>query len=507
MGDNDADTNKEMVQLSVVEAAVRFRDGTLTPSELTEAYLSAIKGRNPRLNAYLEVFSERARAEAAEADKRFEEDEPRGLLDGMPVAVKDNILIAGTRTTAGSKILEPYIASYDATVIARLKKEGVVFLGKTNLDEFAMGSSTEHSAFGATRNPHDENRVPGGSSGGSAAAAGAHLCAAALGSDTGGSIRQPAAFCGVVGLKPTYGTVSRSGLIAMASSLDQIGPMTKTVEDAEVLFAAIAGRDNLDATAHASQGQFQIPDSESEIPKLRIGLPKEYFGEGLDDRIRKRVTEAVEALQEQGATVKEVSLPHAPYALAVYYLIMPSEASSNLARFDGIRYGSSTLRVERGNTRKRDAETREKKFQDFWDVYFETRRQYFGDEPKRRIMLGTFALSSGYYEAYYARAQKVRALIKKDFDTVFDEVDVLVAPTSPVLPFRFGERSDDPLAMYLADIYTVSANLAGIPAMSVPFGRVKEDGKELPVGVQLMAKPFAEPTLFAAGKALETAQA
>lgn len=513
---------EDPTKLSVTEAAVHFRDGALKPSELTEAYLAAIESQNPELNAYLDVFADDAREAAKRADARFAEDAPRGPLDGIPLAVKDNILIAGKRATAGSKILEPYVASYDATAVARLRAAGAIFLGKTNLDEFAMGSSTENSAFGPAKNPIDPARVPGGSSGGSAVAVAADLASAALGSETGGSVRQPAAFCGVVGLKPTYGSVSRSGLIAMASSLDQIGPFGKTVEDVELLFSEISGHDPLDATTHpepefrrggtrfgVAPHRVDEGNSGAGHPRnLRIGLPKEYFGEGLDDRIRKEVMRAVDSLRVQGAQVREVSLPYSPYALAVYYLVMPSEVSANLARFDGIRYGASLLRE---TTRRQlqhaasaDAKQRENVV-NFWDVYFETRRKFFGDEPKRRILVGTFALSSGYYDAYYARAQKVRALIKRDFDRVFQEVDVLVTPTSPTLPFRFGERTQDPVSMYLADIYTVSANIAGIPALSVPFGAVEDEEKLFPVGVQLMAQAFAEPLLFSVGKLLESA--
>ncbi|OHA48673.1 MAG: glutaminyl-tRNA synthase (glutamine-hydrolyzing) subunit A [Candidatus Terrybacteria bacterium RIFCSPLOWO2_01_FULL_58_14] len=498
-------------KLTITEAAVRFREGTLTPSALTEAHLAAIAQRDGDIHAYLSVFADEARKDAAAADRRFREGAAGSALDGMPIAVKDNILVSGKPATAGSRILESYVASYDATVIAKLKAEGAIILGKTNLDEFAMGASTEHSAFGPTRNPRDLTRVPGGSSGGSAAAVAADLCAAALGSDTGGSVRQPAAFCGVTGLKPTYGRVSRSGLIAMASSLDQIGPLAKCTEDAEIVFNAIAGHDPLDATTHEKP---PIPNSpwpgrQSSISGLRVGLPKEYFGEGLDPRIRESAERASEALRKEGATISEVSLPHTPHALAVYYLLMPSEVSANLARFDGIRYGASILRDSRPTPYR--AEGSGSGFQipdsrkDFWDVYFETRRQFFGDEVKRRIMLGTFALSSGYYDAYYGRAQQVRALIQRDFTRVFTDVDVLLTPTSPVLPFRFGERLEDPLAMYLADIYTVSANLAGVPGLVLPFGAVEEDGRMLPVGLQLMGAPFAENTLFSVGKALEAA--
>ena len=480
----------ELAKLSIKETAEGFRKKEFTPSELTAACLGEIEKKNPKLNAYLEVFSEDAHAQAKEADERFAADSPKSPIDGIPVAIKDNMLVLGKRCTAGSKILEPYIASYDATVVVWLKKAGAIILGKTNLDEFAMGSSTEHSAFGPTRNPVDTDRVPGGSSGGSAAAVAAHFCTAAFGSDTGGSIRQPAAFCGVVGLKPTYGRVSRSGLIAMASSLDQIGPFTKTIEDSSLLFSTIAGHDSLDPTTHPD-AVFSHEWLQEGISGMRIGIPKEYFGEGLDPQIRSIIEGLIAKLGSEGAEVVDISLPHAPLGLAVYYLIMPSEVSANLARFDGIRYGSSVLRNSKSETRNQK--------QNLWDVYFDTRREYFGEEARRRIMLGTFALSSGYYDAYYARAQKVRAHIKNDFDIAFQSVDAVLTPTSPVLPFRFGERAHDPLAMYLADIYTVSVNLAGVPAISIPAGYVNH----LPVGVQLIAKPFNEAVLFQAGRAIE----
>ena len=460
----------ELNTLTITEAAQGLRAGTFTSRDIVEACLAAISQKDGEINAYLDVFRDDAQAQADAADERFASGSFKSMLDGIPFAIKDNMLISGKRCTAGSKILEQYHASYNATVVENLYEAGAVFLGKTNLDEFAMGSSTEHSAFGPTHNPSDTSRVPGGSSGGSA------------GSDTGGSIRQPASFCGIVGLKPTYGRVSRSGLIAMASSLDQIGPMTKTVEDSATLFAFLAGQDPRDATTHP-QAQFVLSNhDDTEISGLRIGLPKEYFGEGLDEAVRQIVQERIRGLEEKGAHIVEVSLPHAPAGLAAYYVIMPSEVSANLARFDGIRYGSSTLQAE-----------------GLWEVYFQTRKQYFGDEVQRRIMLGTFALSAGYYDAFYLKAQKIRARIQEDFHAAFEAVDVIITPTSPILPFRFGERTTDPLAMYLADIYTVSANLAGIPALSAPAGVVNG----LPVGVQIMGKAFDEETLFRAGKAIE----
>lgn len=473
--------------LSATALALKYREGSLKPSEVTDALLDKIAGEDEAIGAFLDVHVEQARAAALAADKRFTDGSPLGPLDGVPVAVKDNINIHGTFTTAGSKILEGYTASFDAGVIAKLKTGGAVLLGKTNMDEFAMGSSTEHSAYQKTKNPLDPKRVPGGSSGGSAAAVAANFAPLALGSDTGGSIRQPAAFCGVVGMKPTYGRVSRSGLIAMASSLDQIGPFARTVEDAELLFDEIQGHDPHDATTHRD-----IPErgGDTAMKGLKVGLPKEYFGEGLDQRIKAEVDGVVEVLKGQGAVVSEVSLPHAQSALATYYIIMPSEASSNLARFDGIRYQKSVLDVEAFAG-------------DFWDVYRQS-KEHFGPEVKRRIMLGTFALSSGYYDAYYKKAQKVRALIRRDFEMAFEGVDVLLTPTVPQLPFTFGEKSEDPLAMYLEDIYTVSANLAGIPGISLPRGVISEDGSDLKAGIQLLGPAFSEGLLFDVARTIET---
>ena len=473
--------------LSATALALKYREGSLKPSSVVDALLDKIAGEDQEIGAFLDVHVERARAAALKADERYAEGNPLGPLDGVPVAVKDNINIHGTFTTAGSKILEGYTASFDAGVIAKLKAGGAVLLGKTNMDEFAMGSSTEHSAYQKTKNPLDPTRVPGGSSGGSAAAVAANFTPLALGSDTGGSIRQPAAFCGVVGMKPTYGRVSRSGLVAMASSLDQIGPFARTVEDAELLFDEIQGHDPHDATTHQD---FPEHGDDTAIKGLTVGLPKEYFGEGLDQRVKAEVDGAVEALKAQGADVVEVSLPHAQSALATYYIIMPSEASSNLARFDGIRYQKSVLDVEAFAG-------------DFWDVYRRS-KEYFGPEVKRRIMLGTFALSSGYYDAYYKKAQKVRALIRQDFEKVFEHVDVLLTPTVPQLPFKFGEKSDDPLAMYLEDIYTVSANLAGIPGISLPRGVIAEDGSNLKAGIQLLGPAFSEGVLFDVARTIET---
>ncbi|MFA7157138.1 MAG: Asp-tRNA(Asn)/Glu-tRNA(Gln) amidotransferase subunit GatA [Bacilli bacterium] len=437
--------------------------------ELTKEYLNTIKEKDPEIHAFLEVFENEAISEAKNADKRIQKGDT-DILTGIPCAIKDNILIEGKRCTAGSKMLENYIATYDASIIKKLKKQGVVILGKTNMDEFAMGSSTENSYFGATKNPCNLERVPGGSSGGSAAAVSANMCAFALGSDTGGSIRQPASFCNVIGLKPTYGTVSRNGLIAFASSLDQIGPFTKTVEDAKIVFNAIKGKDYCDSTS------IDIEKSNNfDLKNIRLGVPKEYFGDGLDLEVKETVEKAIKKYEEMGAEIVEVSLPHSRYALACYYIIAPAEASANLARFDGIRYGFEA----EGNTLE--------------DIYFNTRTQGFGEEVKRRIMLGTYTLSSGYYDAYYKKALKVRSLIQKDFEEAFKTVDAILGPVSPILPFKIGEKSSDPLSMYLADIYTTPINLAGVPAISVPLELSKEG---LPIGLHIIAPHFEESKLF-----------
>lgn len=407
-----------------------------------------------------------------------------GALSGIPISIKDNIVTRGWETTCASKILKGFIPPYDATVVRKLREAGAVIFGKCNMDEFAFGSSTETSCYHPTRNPWNLDYVPGGSSGGSAAAVAGDLAIAALGSDTGGSIRQPASFCGVVGLKPTYGRVSRYGLIAFGSSLDQIGPITKIVEDSAILLNAIAGWDELDSTS----ANVPVPDYTRSLAKevkgLKIGLPKEYFVKGLDPEVEKSVKKAVQTFQDLGATVVDVHLPHMKYAVAVYYIVAVAEASSNLGRFDGVRYGA---RVESQNLK---------------EMYFETRNQGFGDEAKRRILLGTFVLSAGYYDAYYLKGLKVRTLIKQDFDQVFQKVDVILGPTAPTPPFKIGEKMDDPLSMYLSDIYTISANLAGVPAISVPCGF---SSKNLPIGLQLTAKPFDEETLFRAASAYENA--
>src|SRR3989344_4970105 len=468
--------------------------GEVTATKLAEQYLRGIEEKDGDIGAYLTTLRTQALEAASLVDARLARGESIDLLAGIPGAIKDNICVAGVRATAGSKILDNYIAPYDATVIEKLKARGAVIVGKTNMDEFAMGSSTESSAYQKTRNPIDPERVPGGSSGGSAAAVAAGEAVWSLGSDTGGSIRQPASFCGLVGLKPTYGRVSRFGLIAMASSLDQIGPFGTSVEDVAIVFSRIAGSDAHDATTAESGNGKPFEDYlTGDIRGLSIGVPKEYFSDTLDPRVRAAADQAIERFKELGATIKEISLPHSIYALAVYYILMPSEVSSNLARFDGIKYG---LRVN-------DAEDSMAGTSTLLETYLDTRRVGFGAEVKRRVMLGTYALSAGYYDAYYKKAQKVRALIRQDFEAAFEDVDLIFSPTTPEPAFRFGEKGDDPLKMYLSDIYTVTANLAGVPAISFPMGTIAEDGKELPLGGQLMGRWFDEETVLRAADAFE----
>jgi len=454
--------------------------------DLCKEYLARVKKEDREINSFLAVSEDLAISQAKEVDNRISRDEHIPCLAGVPFSVKDNIMVEGVICTAGSKMLENYTAPYSATVIKKLIKQGAVVLGKNNLDEFGLGSSGENSAFGPTKNPHDLTRVPGGSSGGSAAAVAAGFSVFSLGSDTGGSVREPASFCGVVGLKPTYGAVSRYGLIAFASSLDQIGPITKTVEDAQIVFDAIKGRDERDSTSVNPKSEIrnskQILNSKFEIRNLRIGLPREYFDRKLDDpRMEKLVEEAVKKYEKMGAKLVEVSLPHTEYALEAYYILAPAELSANLARFDGLRYGFS----------QKDSAGKS-----LTDAYLENRGRGFGPEAKRRIMLGTYVLSSGYHEAYYLRAQKVRSLIKQDFEKVFKKTDVIFSPVSPFLPFKLGERVKNPLAMYLVDIYTDSANLVGVPALSVPVGKVDN----LPVGLQITGKYFEEDKILEIAK-------
>ena len=469
--------------------------GHVTSVEVTEAMLRAIEERDGEIHAYVSLTADDALEKAREVDERAGRGDALGPLAGIPVAVKDIICTKGTRTTCGSRMLEFFIPPYDATVVEKLKAADAVLVGKTNMDEFGMGSSTETSYFGPARNPHDPSRVPGGSSGGSAAALAADEAILALGSDTGGSIRQPASFCGVVGLKPTYGRVSRFGLVAYASSLDQIGPMARNVRDCALLMGVLAGYDPRDSTSvdvkvpdfptALDEGiePLSLPRSLSLPSGMRIGLPKEYYAQGLDDEVRSAVLDTVERLKASGAEVSEVSLPHTEYAIATYYILAMAEASANLARYDGVKYGFRAERVE-----------------DLLDMYCRTRSEGFGDEVKRRIMLGTYTLSAGYYDAYYLKAQKVRTLIVRDFEQAFERCDVLITPTSPTVAFELGEKLDDPLQMYLSDVYTISANLAGLPAISVPCGVSSE---HLPIGLQILGRPFEEEVVLKAAYAVE----
>ena len=462
--------------LTIREAAKQLAAKKISSEELVRGYLEAAKEKNEGLNALLEI-SDSALEAARHVDAQRTKGTKLGPLAGIPLAVKDNMLVQGWKATAGSQILESYHAVYNATVVGRLRDAGAIFLGRANMDEFAMGSSTESSHFGPTKNPWDVKRVPGGSSGGSAAAVAAGLVPYALGSDTGGSIRQPASLCGVVGLKPTYGRVSRYGLIAMASSLDQIGPITRTVEDAALVMQAIEGVDPRDATTVPFEKTVVPKEAEKSMKGLRLGIPKEYFLEGMDKKIRASVMEAIEVLKQAGASIKEISLPHTEYALAAYYINMPAEASSNLGRFDGMRYGLSAT----GSS--------------LTDTYERTRGEGFGKEVQRRIMLGSYVLSAGYYDAYYRQALKVRTLISRDFEEAFKDVDAIVTPTSPSVAWKLGEKFNDPLTMYLSDIYTISMNLAGVPALSLPCGFVQN----LPVGLQLIGRSFDEATLYRIG--------
>ncbi len=474
----------DLARASLAEVVAGLEKQEFGSRDVVDACLDVAKKNADRTHAYVQLFEHEARRAADEADARRRYSLKKSPLDGVPVAIKDNMLMVGSRTTAASAIIANYESPYDATVVRRLRDAGAIFLGKTNLDEFAMGSSTETSCHGPTKNPWDLSKIPGGSSGGSAVAVAEGSATVALGSDTGGSIRQPAAMCGVVGLKPTYGRVSRYGLMAMASSLDQIGPITRSVEDAAIMLAAIEGRDPMDSTSVDLQRGWSLPaEWPDSLKGLRVGLPKEYFVSGMDPDVETAVRGAVATLERLGATVKEVSLPHAEHALAVYYVLMPSEVSANLARFDGIRYGV-----------RKAGESLE-------ETYRRSRGEGFGKEVRRRIMLGTYALSSGYYDAYYLKALKVRRLIADDFSQAFQEVDCIVTPTSPTVAWNIGEKADDPLSMYLADIYTVSVNVAGLPAISVPCGIAKG----LPVGLQLIGRHFDEKTILTAAKAYETA--
>jgi aspartyl-tRNA(Asn)/glutamyl-tRNA(Gln) amidotransferase subunit A len=456
----------------------------ITASALVEQFYGKIKAEDPEIHAYLTLSEDRALKQAKDIDTLVTKGDPLPPLAGVPIGIKDVMVTKGVRTTAGSKVLGNFIPPYDCTAVARLEAAGAIILGKMNCDEFAMGSSNENSAYGPVRNPRDKSRVPGGSSGGSAAAVAAGTAVATLGSDTGGSIRQPASFCGVVGLMPTYGRVSRYGLIAFASSLDHIGPLTKTVKDAAILLRVIAGRDPLDSTS----ADVPVPDYEADLMQsvagLKIGVPKEYFGEGLDPEVRVAVEAGISRLRAAGCEIIPISLPHTAYAIPTYYVIATAEASANLARFDGVRYGY----------RAKGART-------LTEMYRKSRDEAFGNEVKRRIMLGTYALSSGYYDAYYLKAQRVRTLLTRDFEQAFQKVDAIVTPTAPTAAFKVGEKSDDPLSMYLADIYTVTADLAGIPGISVPCGNTQSG---LPIGLQVLGRHFDESTVLRVASSIES---
>ena len=469
--------------LTVASTRTAIAEKQITATRLVEDFYQKIKAEDGDINAFLTLCEHRALGQAKRIDDLAGRGDVLPPLAGIPIAIKDVMVTRGIRSTAGSKILDNFIPPYDCTAVARLEAAGAIVLGKTNCDEFAMGSSNENSAYGPVRNPRDSTRVPGGSSGGSAAVVAAGTAVASLGSDTGGSIRQPASFCGVVGLMPTYGRVSRYGLIAFASSLDHVGPFTKTVKDAAILLRVIAGRDPMDSTS----ADVPVPDYEQEIGKpvrgMKLGIPAEYFSEGLDVGVRAAVESAIQLLSDAGAEIVPISLPHTQYAIPTYYVIATAEASANLARYDGVRYGYRSPEVRTLS-----------------DMYRKTRDEGFGAEVKRRIMLGTYALSSGYYDAYYLKAQKVRTLLARDFQNAFAKVDAILTPTAPTPAFKLGEKTDDPLSMYLADIYTVTADLAGIPGISVPCGQTKSG---LPIGLQVLGKHFDEGTLLRVAHVVE----
>jgi len=477
--------NLENLTIESTRTAVAER--VLNPVALTEEFYKKIETDDPQIGAYLTLLKDRALAKAHAIQAIADKGDALPPLAGVPVAIKDVMVMKGVRSTAGSKILDNFVSPYDSTAVKRLEDAGAIVLGKTNCDEFAMGSSNENSGYWPVKNPRDLTRVPGGSSGGSAAVVAANTAVAALGSDTGGSVRQPAAYCGVVGLLPTYGRVSRYGLIAFASSLDHIGPLTKTVKDAAILLKQIAGRDEMDSTS----AEVPVPDYEKVIGEpvrgLKLGVPKEYFGEGLDAEVRGAVETAIQKLAKDGAEIVEISLPHTEYAIPCYYIVATAEASANLARFDGVRYGYRAPGVKT-----------------LAEMYRVTRDKGFGAEVKRRIMLGTYALSAGYYDAYYLKAQQVRTLLTNDFVEAYKKVDAIVCPTTPTTAFKLGEKTDDPVAMYLNDIYTVTADLVGIPGISVPCGNSKEG---LPIGLQILGKHFDESTVLRVAHAYEHSKA
>ncbi len=491
-----------ITEQSATESLALLKQGELTSVELTQAYLDAINARDEQIGAFLRVDGEAALARAAEIDQRRQAGETLGELAGLPIAVKDVLCDSDERTTCASKMLEDFRPPYDSTVVAKLKAADAVLLGRTNMDEFAMGGSTENSAFKLTRNPWDLQRAPGGSSGGAAACVAGGLAPLSIGTDTGGSIRQPAGLCGVVGLKPTYGRVSRYGLVAFASSLDQVGPLASSVEDVALLLATIAGHDPQDSTSLDAPVPDYLATLNKPLDGLRLGVVREHFAEGLDAEVEASVREAIKVYESLGATVKEISLPHSKYAVATYYVIAPSEASSNLARYDGVHYGYRTdvakMISDLDSERKELEETDDKEGLEKLDtplvrMYRRTRDEAFGPEVKRRIMLGAYALSAGYYDAYYLKALKVRRLIRQDFDAAFAEVDLIASPVTAEPAFKIGQMADDPLAMYLVDLYTVSANLAGLPGISLPCGLSKSG---LPIGLQLQAPPLAEEKLL-----------
>lgn len=474
-----------LIDVPVTDLLSKLADGSVTSVELTRASLERIERNDPQVRAFLGVDAEGALQAAESVDRRRSAGESVGALAGIPVAIKDNLCVRGWKTSCASRMLENFAPPYDATVIDKLRKADAILIGRTNLDEFAMGSSCENSAFQSTANPWDLTRTPGGSSGGSAAAVAAGMVPMALGSDTGGSIRQPASFCGVVGFKPTYGRVSRYGLVAFASSLDQVGPFARTVHDAVLLSEVLAGHDPKDSTSVNQPVPSWISTVDQPLKSLRIGIVKEHFGAGIDAEVAEAVTKGLDLYRSLGAEVHEVELPHTRYGVAAYYIIAPSEASSNLARYDGVHYGH-----------------RAENFTNMVDMYEASRSEGFGDEVKRRIMIGTYALSSGYYDAYYLKALKVRRLIARDYQQAFEKVDVILTPTSPTPAYRLGEKCSDPLKMYLDDIYTVSANLAGLPAISIPCGLSNEG---LPIGMQLLGPAFEEDRLFRAARMFEQA--
>ena len=475
----------EITELTVHELKEKLAKKEITVQEVTKAYVDRINDKEKDVGAFVTTLCDEALEEAKNIQEKIDAGEIKGELAGIPIGIKDNMCTKGIKTTCSSKMLENFVSPYDATVVEKLKEQHMIDLGKLNMDEFAMGASTEYSAFHVTRNPWNLNTVPGGSSGGSAAAVAANLVPWALGSDTGGSIRQPAAFCGVVGLKPTYGLVSRYGLVAFASSLDQIGPITKDVEDAAMLLNVIAGHDERDTTSENREKIDYTKCLKNDVKGLKIGVPKEFFGEGINEEVKAKLKEAIEKYKEMGAEVEEFSLDIANYALATYYIIACAEASSNLGRFDGIRYGYRT-----------------ENFTNLKEIYKNSRSEGFGDEVKRRIILGTYVLSSGYYDAYYKKAQQVRTLVRKEFDKAFEKYDVLLTPTSPTVAFEIGTRSSNPLEMYLADICTVSINIAGLPGISVPCG---VDSNGMPVGMQLIGNRFDEEKILNAAYTYEQA--